>query len=990
MTSSKMPMMLDDHMGPLGAAMPNMDDDLFGDAVLPMATRPPSKQLQQRVDEMRSRGCCRGISCSKLGTVASISPDGTHINLQCARANPSDASWELSEPTPCSIFSPTLPGGPIVHLAWSPSTNPELAVIDAYGRVCLLFFNSSLNKTSVITRKWDNDTPDDLLSVVGCYWLPLLVPPNRPFNITHGPAVRENGKYQINNSIIQASGPYHPNPARSALVCVTANGLLKLFYSQNSNQPQETQLEMESITSSDDLITHAAVCSDRGKLVVVLATAARQLKVLHAELGWGISHPQDKQVPPAGGHLKPSLKAEHVTGTSWLQQGLVESHLDAAMDQISLLEVYPSVLDMKTKASLPATILIVRSHVPPVQTPYNVEYQSIIDRWDILTDQQQQLHPAFEQRGSKAGSASALQPMTRLRRRESIVVNKIAVSIETTQLGRVICIGFSDGTVQFRDRSTMTELVNEGHHDLIMVPQQAGFHFDDEKPCVQLTVSPNNCSFTQVCENGKLKWNSLKYATDQIGSTRQDPLYDAALHGLTLAAANVAQQSSNYDDVLAVARPFVEKHPRFLPEMVSMMVHMLNANVDYSEESQHESLYRNTHLHNILSFQNQLGFRGEFKPRSFMGKFAMLALSVRHVVIFITLANNSSQNPSREKFTPLDEPEVVDALTGCAKWALDFLCWLIDSLFVLRDDPKFMELLTPARFSEMTPYLKSRNDVSLHLLLCSSTRGFLVATCKRLHHLQMMSTQATQFWDKNPAMHSSADSKANQGLVAIQQAYLKMQRCITTTLITFKEIERTLSVLSGDIRQQYQASLALLAQKQQQQSGKPNQPPAEAAVKRAQAHYELNMLLTETPPPQLLQVIKKFFETDLKNLAATTDRSGLFFTDFPLLEVEEDLRRLATRKAQGKYVDAFKRVELTAHMSSKVREGERVQGPHEQQQQAGADAATGPPWRRCVRCCSVMEDVHPTKPGMNYVLTQMRRCSCGGGWGLLAPGEMVV
>lgn len=59
MTSSKMPMMLDDHMGPLGAAMPNMDDDLFGDEVLPMTNRPPSKQLQQRVDEMRSRGCCR-------------------------------------------------------------------------------------------------------------------------------------------------------------------------------------------------------------------------------------------------------------------------------------------------------------------------------------------------------------------------------------------------------------------------------------------------------------------------------------------------------------------------------------------------------------------------------------------------------------------------------------------------------------------------------------------------------------------------------------------------------------------------------------------------------------------------------------------------------------------------------------------------------------------------------------------------------------------
>lgn len=46
-------------MDPLGSALPNMDDDLFGDEVMPMAPRPASKQLQQRVDEMRGRGCCR-------------------------------------------------------------------------------------------------------------------------------------------------------------------------------------------------------------------------------------------------------------------------------------------------------------------------------------------------------------------------------------------------------------------------------------------------------------------------------------------------------------------------------------------------------------------------------------------------------------------------------------------------------------------------------------------------------------------------------------------------------------------------------------------------------------------------------------------------------------------------------------------------------------------------------------------------------------------
>ncbi|KKY36090.1 putative mediator of rna polymerase ii transcription subunit 16 [Diaporthe ampelina] len=898
MTSSKMPMMLDDHMGPLGAAMPNMDDDLFGDEVLPMATRPPSKQLQQRVDEMRSRGCCRSISCSKLGTIASISPDGTHINLQCSRANPSDVSWELSEPTPCSIFSPTLPGGPIVHLAWAPAMHPELAVIDAYGRTGKLFIPPEIT--------------------------PLRVPNQVQFNVTYGPAVRENGKYQYNNNIIQASGPWHPNPSKSALVCVTANGLLKLFYPQNSNLVQETQLEMESITSSDDLITHAAMCSDRGKLVVILATAARQLKVLHAEINWGTSQPQDKQIPPGSLPLKPSLKAEHITGTSWLQQGLVESHLDASMDQISCLEVYAPVLDMKTKSSLPATILVVRSHVPPAQTPYNVEYQSIIDRWDILTDQPQHLHPAFEQRGSKTGSASALHPMTRLRKRESIVINKIIISIETTQLGRVICIGFSDGTIQLRDRSTMAEMANEDHHNLIMVPQQAGFQFDDEKPCVQMAISPNNCSFTQVCENGKLRWNSLKYPVDQIGSTRQDPQYDAVLAGLTLAAANAAHQASNYDDVLAVARPFVEKHPRFLHDLVSTLVFMLNINVDYSEDLHHDALIRNLQIQTVFGLLNHLGFRGEFKPRSFISKFAMLGLNIRHIVILITLASNSSMNPAKEKWTPLDEPEVVDALTGCAKWALDLLCWLTDSLFVLRDDPKFMELLNPGRFSEMTAYLKSKNDISLHFLLCSSTRGFLLAACKRLSHLQAVSAQATQYWDKNAATHNSTDSHANQGIIAVQQAYLKMQRCITTALIKVKEIERLLNILGAEIKQAYQASLAILAQKQQQQSGKPNQPPPDTAIKKAQAHCELNMLLAENPPPQFLAVIKKLFEVDLKNLMASTDRSGLFFTDFELLEVEEDPRRLAARKAQGKYVDTFKRVELTAYNPPKASEGDKA------------------------------------------------------------------
>ena len=58
-------------------------------------------------------------------------------------------------------------------------------------------------------------------------------------------------------------GPFHPNPGKSALLCITTNGLLKLFFSQNNNRIEETDIELENITSSDDLITHASICSDK-------------------------------------------------------------------------------------------------------------------------------------------------------------------------------------------------------------------------------------------------------------------------------------------------------------------------------------------------------------------------------------------------------------------------------------------------------------------------------------------------------------------------------------------------------------------------------------------------------------------------------------------------------------------------------------------------------------------------------------------------------
>lgn len=274
----------------------------------------------------------------------------------------------------------------------------------------------------------------------------------------------------------------------------------------------------------------------------------------------------------------------------------------------------------------------------------------------------------------------------------------------------------------------------------------------------------------------------------------------------------------------------------------------------------------------------------------------------------------------------------------------------------------------------MTNYLKSKNEVSLHLLLCSSTRCFLAAICRRLTHLQAITNKAMQFWENRPPTNST--DTLGSASRSLHQAYLRLHRCTTTNLIKVEEFEKLLNAVGADVRQAYQTSLAGLHQRHQNQPSKPGQPiNAEQAIKKAQAHCELLILLGDQPPSSSFQpLVRKFFETDLRNIVGSTDRAKLFFTDFPLLEVEENPQRLAARQAEGLYVDVFRRVELREHKLGKgAASGSDLTVPGSGQ----------PAFRRCVRCCSVMEDVVASRPGYNFVVAQQRKCACGGNWAAL-------
>ncbi|EAQ92567.1 hypothetical protein CHGG_00802 [Chaetomium globosum CBS 148.51] len=529
------------------------------------------------------------------------------------------------------------------------------------------------------------------------------------------------------------------------------------------------------------------------------------LRIVRVGIQWGL--PQvDKQVLSQSQPLRPSLRESHVAVTSWVQYGSSESAVDASVSRLSHIEILPSAHTAQSQPMHPPVVLTVRSYVPQDASSYQQESQSIIDRWEVLSDQPQALVPAFEQLGSKNGNTSALPTLTHLRKLEPIILPKVVVAVTTTQFGRVLCFAFSDGTVQYRNRFTMDEIYNELNTDSIMHPLQVGFHFVNDTPCLQVAFSPTNCSFVQIGEDSAIKWNRLHHP----------------------------MENSETEFKNAIARPFAQ-FPDFASSWVKETVNMLKIVVDYSENTHHEQLVKNVPLQHCLSVINHLGFHGDFRPRSHGGKFAMLALSVKGAFLVITVASNSPIG-TKEKLIPLDDPDVVDAVTGCTAWGISLLAWLSDSLFELLDDPEITAMLSgPKRFPELAKYLESKNNVALQLLLCSSTRGFLLALCRRLQHIETVSNRAAQYYEtrfqqqQDPASGGAAPARPHP---ALSRAYQRMERVISSALVKVSEFERLLSDLGSDIQRYHnllelkgQPPRPLAARKASQQPGGSGVPP---------------------------------------------------------------------------------------------------------------------------------------------------------------------
>jgi mediator of RNA polymerase II transcription subunit 16, fungi type len=254
----------------------------------------------------------------------------------------------------------------------------------------------------------------------------------------------------------------------------------------------------------------------------------------------------------------------------------------------------------------------------------------------------------------------------------------------------------------------------------------------------------------------------------------------------------------------------------------------------------------------------------------------------------------------------------------------------------------------------MLQYLVDRNDVSLHLLLCSSSRSLLTALCRRMMNVEALSQKAHEHYQ----LQKTSGRPHN---LQLQLAYDKMKRVTDANIINIKALEKALNTVSNDMRQAYAEFLPRLVKSQ------PNPPQGkeiDTRVRAAQSQSELVMFLCSAPAVAFFPIIKKILDTELRTLRDETDAAKLYFANYDLVEVQDDRSSLDAKVRSTTHVDVFRRINL------------------------GASPRRGQQWRRCTRCAAVMEDVFGSRPGLTFLLNQQRKCSCGGFWSLMPPGKL--
>ncbi|MCJ1266503.1 mediator complex subunit [Lobaria immixta] len=841
-----------------------MDDDLdelFGDAPQLQLPPPVSKGLLQCVDDLRLSGCCQKIAWSKFGCIAYITHDGRRVNLRHLLCDPQDGQWKLSETYLEEEVSTVHSDHQIVHLSWNPIGN-DIAIVDVFGQISIFSVFILLNRIHV-SRKCAIDPEDHLNAVVGLKWLntdrvlPLYRPGNKKDGIWHFMASKHN-----------PLGPLNPNGNKSALVAITRGGAIRLLAQGQESRWQDIRTEVDSVSSSSGLLSHAALSPDKDStMLLVTHSIDKQLRLYRVgidcqQLVFNIQH----------------LKT--INDCSPMDQEGNSSLMSRKMScQMSHLELIPPGPEMRTRGPTSPFALAVFSYVPDHSHDDSVREEpfSILARWEFH-GAKTKLHPSFEQLTSKRPNFSSpgeLPSELSVKRSEDVVINRLLLSLQDVYLSTILVLTYGDGSIEFRDRTGVGVLPRDDIARQVSSMYQVGFDFSDMGTCLHTALSPNLCAAVSLSENYDVKLGLMQLSPRRFDGAIDLAMVEAATESFVLQFAIACTSHSNHtDDLLAVMQSFLKQRSNDWTEQgllignleenfLSDIYRVLGVNIDHSVDPQPEQLFRNQMIQKCLSMQMSLGYPGERQHRSLSSKVALTILNLRFASLMLAYSFKKPSVPRAE--SDFKKPEVLRSLLGLVSWSMALMSFITDELFTLGNLVKVHGAMDK---SFIDSKIREMNTPALALVLSSTPRSFLKYNCR---YLRVLSTEL------KPAQVHGAQRLLFDELGAVFKKYH----------VTIMQFDRILSELDSVIKNAYVSSQM-------------------SEVQRKTAEKE--MLVAATVPSVLVSVLESFLTFSLDSLREEVNEAELFFSDTSWLGLSDDRRSDAWRKDH--VLDVFRKVEL--------------------------------------------------------------------------------
>lgn len=666
-------------------------DDLFGDSenvnLQTINVAPPVKGLARRIDDLRSSGCCQRIAWSKNGCVAYITPDGYSVKLKVFFRDPATAKWDLGKDVPLEF-----PQGhdvyPLVHVSWSNLGN-DLAVVDEAGRAMVFSCAMALDRLQFVPVELAHPE-SEADAVVGMHWLAIL-PYEQKSHIAWS-AVRDGAKWKWNIRSHKFHDAHHPIDSKASFIYLKRHGELRLRFQQNDSAWQESSAQLGPMVSTKEPFTHAAFASNNDNSLLLAAyDVNRRLHLYRIETTWNI--PADKQPNRVTPFEKPTIQVVLIAmedntspidlTAADLSNGTEPQGTAAAqLTHLNFLPITPEHGD----GSLP-TIQAIFARPPNMiacdQMSPQETLHSVIVKWTVLQSQQNQVHPSLDQVTSKKKGVNSVSGRTifLLQRQPDFTLHAVVLAFYPIWYNMLLAFCYSDGTLEFRKRSTMEIIMPDGNTNTVTSLLQAGYVFSHAEPSLHVAFSPNHCIAVCMQQEGGIKLRPMEYQNGTI-TDEEDPRHSAALAALVLQSSSAAHQYYSSDDIFAILGPLSEKRKQ---DFIALLFDGLDVNIDCGIDDMCNNhlilLGRAPFFVKTLSAMHILGLEG-IVSRSLTSKIAWIVLNIKYVTqILTTIARIHNQKSPLESNSL--RPDGVPQLIGVCRWMMHFMAYILDELFSL-------------------------------------------------------------------------------------------------------------------------------------------------------------------------------------------------------------------------------------------------------------------------------------------------------------------